>query len=152
MAGADPRFALSIVVPVHDEADNVAPLVAEIAGLAVDVTEIIFVDDGSTDDTAARLARLRRGEPRLRLLRHGRRAGQSAAISARSGATLSASSWTGTTIDRARRGSPPGMGSPGPAQPRQKVGLKRTSTVSTSSRPSSIASASSHLAEAGSAA
>ena len=89
---------LSIVVPVHDEADNVEPLVAELLAIAgrVELVEIIFVDDGSADDTAARLARLRRGEPRLRLLRHDRRAGQSAAI--RSGVRAARAAWI-VTLD-----------------------------------------------------
>ena len=92
------RFALSIVVPVHDEAENVAPLVAEIGGIAdrIDLVEIIFVDDGSTDDTATRLAALRRSQPRLRLLRHARRAGQSAAI--RSGVRAARAPWI-VTLD-----------------------------------------------------
>ncbi|MEA2863700.1 MAG: hypothetical protein QOC84_1656, partial [Bradyrhizobium sp.] len=45
--------AVSIVVPVRNEADNVAPLIAEIAA-ALDrrwAYEIIYVDDGSTDAT-----------------------------------------------------------------------------------------------------
>ena len=53
-----PRVAVSIVVPVRNEAGNVAPLIAEIAA-ALDgrwVYEIIYVNDGSTDATAERLA------------------------------------------------------------------------------------------------
>ena len=49
---------VSIVVPVRNEADNVAPLVDEIAA-ALDgrwAYEIVYVDDGSTDATAERLA------------------------------------------------------------------------------------------------
>ena len=51
---------VSIVVPVRNEADNVAPLIAEITS-ALDgswVYEIIYVNDGSTDATAERLAAL----------------------------------------------------------------------------------------------
>src|ERR1700759_3236586 len=50
--------AVSIVVPVRNEADNIAPLIAEIAA-ALDgrwAHEIIYVNDGSTDATAERLA------------------------------------------------------------------------------------------------
>jgi glycosyltransferase involved in cell wall biosynthesis len=46
--------AVSIVVPVRNEAENVAPLIAEIVG-ALDgrwAYEIIYVNDGSTDATA----------------------------------------------------------------------------------------------------
>src|ERR1700694_5058856 len=49
--------AVSIVVPVRNEAENVAPLIAEIAA-ALDgrwVYEIIYVNDGSADATAERL-------------------------------------------------------------------------------------------------
>ena len=49
--------AVSIVVPVRNEAENVAPLIAEIA-VALDGRwdyEIIYVNDGSTDATAERI-------------------------------------------------------------------------------------------------
>lgn len=68
--------AVSIVVPAHDEAGGIAALIAEIHGaLAGGAYEIIVVDDGSRDATAAVAA-----AGGVRLLRHARRAGQSAAI------------------------------------------------------------------------
>jgi glycosyltransferase involved in cell wall biosynthesis len=73
---------LSVVIPVKNEAGNIAPLVAEIAR-ALDgflEYEIIYVDDGSEDSTAAEIRRLQASVPRLRLLRHARSCGQSAAI------------------------------------------------------------------------
>jgi dolichol-phosphate mannosyltransferase len=74
--------AVSIVVPVRNEADNVAPLVAEIVG-ALDgrwTYEIIYVNDGSTDATAERLADLMKQHRQLRQLRHVVSSGQSAAV------------------------------------------------------------------------
>jgi len=74
--------AVSIVVPVRNEAENVAPLVAEIVS-ALDgrwVYEIIYVDDGSTDATAGRLADLMKQHRQLRQLKHAHSSGQSAAV------------------------------------------------------------------------
>jgi len=76
------EIAVSIVVPVRNEAENVAPLVAEIAA-ALDGRwpyEIVYVNDGSTDATAERLASAMKGRPNLRQLRHAASAGQSAAV------------------------------------------------------------------------
>ncbi|HEV2560989.1 MAG TPA: glycosyltransferase family 2 protein [Rhizomicrobium sp.] len=74
-------LALSIVVPVKDEGENVAPLAHEIASaVAGEAAEIIFVDDGSTDDTAAVLKKLKSEIPALRVIQHGRNIGQSRAI------------------------------------------------------------------------
>ncbi|MDY6941411.1 MAG: glycosyltransferase family 2 protein [Pseudomonadota bacterium] len=74
---------LSVVIPVKDEAENVANLAAEIHAALKGVIpfEMIFVDDGSSDATAERIlaARVELGD-HLRLLRHARNAGQSAAV------------------------------------------------------------------------
>ncbi|MBL8587622.1 MAG: glycosyltransferase [Methylobacteriaceae bacterium] len=76
---------LSVVVPVKNEAGNIAPLIAEIEqALAGRAFEIVYVDDGSTDATAAELAALAAGRPHLRIVRHADSCGQSAAV--RSGA------------------------------------------------------------------
>ena len=74
--------AVSIVVPVRNEAENVAPLVAEIVS-ALDgrwVYEIIYVNDGSTDATAGRLADLMKQHRQIRHLKHDHSSGQSAAV------------------------------------------------------------------------
>jgi glycosyltransferase involved in cell wall biosynthesis len=74
--------AISIVVPVRNEAENVSPLIAEIAA-ALDgrwAYEIIYVDDGSTDATADRLAANRKQRANLRQIRHAASSGQSAAV------------------------------------------------------------------------
>jgi glycosyltransferase involved in cell wall biosynthesis len=78
----DHTVAVSVVVPVRNEADNIAPLIAEIAA-ALDgrwAYEIIYVDDGSTDATAERLAAAMTVRSNLRQLRHARSTGQSAAV------------------------------------------------------------------------
>ena len=74
--------AVSVVVPMLNEADNAAPLVAEIAAALGNRrdSEIVCVDDGSSDGTAERLSAIMDTTPGLRLIRHARRAGQSAAI------------------------------------------------------------------------
>jgi dolichol-phosphate mannosyltransferase len=74
---------LAIIVPVFNEQDNVLPMLREVAAALANETrpwELVFVDDGSTDATWARIAEARRQDPRVLGLRHLRNAGQSAAI------------------------------------------------------------------------
>ena len=72
---------LSVVVPVYNEAENVAELVAEIdAALSDRAYEMIFVDDASSDETAKVLTELKARYPELRALSHKSNAGQSRAI------------------------------------------------------------------------
>jgi dolichol-phosphate mannosyltransferase len=74
--------AVSIVVPVRNEVDNIAPLIAEIVA-ALDgrwVYEILYVNDGSTDATAERLATMMKQHRNLRHIRHTFSSGQSAAV------------------------------------------------------------------------
>jgi dolichol-phosphate mannosyltransferase len=73
--------AISVVVPVRNEAGNVAPLVAEIAAaLAGHAFEIVYVNDGSQDATEEELRGLMAAQPWLRQIRHAQSCGQSAAI------------------------------------------------------------------------
>lgn len=74
--------AVSIVVPVRNEAGNVAPLIAEIAAALDDrwAYEIVYVNDGSTDATAERLAEEMGKRANLRQVRHAKSSGQSAAV------------------------------------------------------------------------
>ena len=86
---------LSVVVPVCNEEENVEPLAREIdAALAGRAYEMIFIDDGSTDDTAKLLAGLKSSLPALRVLRHSFRSGQSAAVA--SGVRAAKAAWIAT--------------------------------------------------------
>ena len=74
--------AVAVVVPVRNEAGNIAAVVAEIAK-ALDGQwrfEVIYVNDGSSDDSEAELKRLMAQYPWLRRVRHKRSCGQSAAV------------------------------------------------------------------------
>lgn len=73
---------LSIVIPVRNEAGNIAPLVRDIESACDDIApfEVIYVDDGSSDGTAAALADLATSRPWLRIVRHAQSCGQSAAV------------------------------------------------------------------------
>ncbi len=87
---------LSIVVPVHNERDNIAPLVREIlAALRGRVAfEIVCVDDHSADDSLAVLQSLRAEVPELRVLHHVARSGQSTAV--HNGVRAARGAWVAT--------------------------------------------------------
>jgi dolichol-phosphate mannosyltransferase len=92
---------LSVVVPVFNEQDNVAPLVGEIVaalrGRPRDQGgdfEIVYVDDHSTDATFDSLRRLKAEVPELRVLRHVTNSGQSTAI--RTGVKAARGAWIAT--------------------------------------------------------
>ena len=98
LATAAPAVEISVVVPVHNEAGNVAELTAEIIAAlsAARSFEIVFVDDGSTDATAAELARLAAHYPQVRPIAHDRRSGQSIAVAS---GVIAARGATIVTID-----------------------------------------------------
>ncbi len=82
---------LAVVVPVHNEAGNITPLIGEVSQ-SLDGRydyEIVYVDDGSSDSTAVELGQAAARFPTLRVITHRRRSGQSAAI------------WTGVQAARA---------------------------------------------------
>ena len=73
---------VSVVVPAKDERDNLAPLIGEIdaaLGGKYDY-ELIYVDDGSEDDSFAVLCELKARFASLRVVRHVRAVGQSMAV------------------------------------------------------------------------
>ena len=85
---------LSVVVPVRNEGPNVLPLVAEIGrALGAVAHEIVYVDDGSSDDTWARVREAAAGAP-LVARRHRVGCGQSAAIV--TGVRASGGNWIAT--------------------------------------------------------
>lgn len=73
---------LSVVIPARNESENIVALVEDIdRALSIHTPfEIIVVDDGSTDNSVAVLARRAETMPHLRLVRHDRSGGQSAAV------------------------------------------------------------------------
>lgn len=88
--------ALSVVVPVFNERDNVAPLMSEIVTALRDVVpfEIIYVDDHSRDDTLDILQSLKATTPELRVLQHFTQSGQSTAV--RTGVKAALGAWIAT--------------------------------------------------------
>lgn len=72
----------AIVLPAFNEEDSIGPLLREIRGAieGLPVREVVLVDDGSTDDTAANAIAAWGRDPSLRVIRHGRRQGQSRAL------------------------------------------------------------------------
>jgi dolichol-phosphate mannosyltransferase len=89
-------LALSVVIAVLNESENVEAVTAAVLDALAPgpAFELIFVDDGSTDDTAAVLAQLAATNVSVRVLRHGRRCGKSAAL--RTGVTAARGVWIGT--------------------------------------------------------
>ena len=87
---------LSVVVPVHNEEDNVAPLVGEIVAALRGVVdfEIVYIDDTSRDATLQRLRDLQATTPELRVIRHLSNAGQSTAV--RNGVKAARAPWIAT--------------------------------------------------------
>ena len=77
-----PAAELSIIVPTFNERDNITNLIAAISEMLPGISwEAIFVDDNSTDGTAAFVREIARADPRIRCLhRFGRRGLSSACV------------------------------------------------------------------------
>ena len=91
-----PRPILSVVVPVYNEAGNIEAVVREAHSKLSSAGdfEIIFVNDGSSDETGSLLERLARGAQALRTVSHSRRSGKSAAL--RTGFMVARARWVAT--------------------------------------------------------
>ena len=86
---------LSVVVPVRNEQGNVASLIGEIDAALKHVThEIIYVDDGSIDDTFSQLKALQTQFSQLKIVRHAQSCGQSTAV--RTGVKAAQYAWVAT--------------------------------------------------------
>jgi len=87
---------LSVVVPVHNERDNILPLLGEIAAAlrGTSVFEIVYIDDASKDDSLAVLTAAKTQFPELRILRHLAQSGQSTAV--RTGVKAARGAWIAT--------------------------------------------------------
>ncbi len=79
------RIEISLVIPVYNEEESLPELYEQLGRICPGLGkpyEIIFIDDGSTDGSFATLARLRAGDPRVRIIRFRRNFGQTAALAA----------------------------------------------------------------------
>ena len=84
-AAIDDRAAISVILPVLNERDNLAPLHDRLTGALLPLRrdyELIYVDDGSTDGSWDVMKKLAEGDPRVRLVRLRRNFGQTAALAA----------------------------------------------------------------------
>jgi dolichol-phosphate mannosyltransferase len=88
--------SLSVVIPFHNEAENLQPLIEEVhAALHGRISyELICVDDGSGDATASRLRSAQANSPLVRVLQHRERCGQSTAV--RTGVKAARAPWIAT--------------------------------------------------------
>lgn len=85
MNSLEDLLALSVVIPVFNEVQNVQPLVEKLRSALEGVVgpfEILFVDDGSTDGTLDELRRVQGLDPRIRILHLRKNLGQTAALTA----------------------------------------------------------------------
>lgn len=85
MEAQRPSLTLSVIIPVYNEEENIAPLAARLGDALKPwgpQAEIIFVDDGSSDHTLSELRRVQAADPRVLILHFRRNLGQTAAMEA----------------------------------------------------------------------
>ena len=87
---------LSVLVPVKNEQDNIEPLIREIVAALQSKAEfeILYINDGSTDNTQSVLEKLKPEFPMLRVIRHRHSCGQSQAVT--SGVRAARYEWIAT--------------------------------------------------------
>lgn len=92
----NPINLLSVVVPVHNEAENIEPLILEIEAALTNYVqfEIIYVNDGSKDETGNRLTESKAQHKNLRVITHAQSCGQSTAL--RTGIKSAKGDWVAT--------------------------------------------------------
>ncbi|MBM3323451.1 glycosyltransferase [candidate division WOR-3 bacterium] len=78
--GSSRRPEVSVIVPAFNEADNIVPLLDELAAKLDSSYEVVVVDDGSTDQTYANAVQARGTRPSVRVVRHAANQGKTAAI------------------------------------------------------------------------
>lgn len=78
---SEKTLQLSIVIPILDEEENLVPLVEEIKSVLTNISyEIIFIDDGSTDESLNILMGLKNSEENVRVIKHKRNFGKAIAL------------------------------------------------------------------------
>lgn len=85
MPSRERRKLLSIIVPIYNESANVKPLHKAVSGQLKKLDydyELLFVDDGSNDDSLKRLARMAKTDPHVRVLEFARNFGKESAVTA----------------------------------------------------------------------
>ena len=79
----DRRSLISVICPVFNESDNIVPFYDRLVAVTEDADynlEILFIDDGSTDDSRTHIKLLAARDPRIRLLRLSRNFGNFSAV------------------------------------------------------------------------
>ena len=70
---------ISIIIPAYNERNTIEPIISKILSLNLD-SEIIVVDDHSTDGTIEKIEEIRASNPNIKIIRHDKNLGKGAAI------------------------------------------------------------------------